>query len=88
MVLIGNKSDIPRSNHQISVEEIKQFAEERNITYFPTSAMTGDNVEAAFEDIARKMINNNLQAKPIGLLLTDDKTLHQEEEKDKKNGCC
>ncbi len=50
MVLLGNKVDLGR---QVSQEEGADLAKRLDMEYLETSAKTGENVEVAFEKIAR-----------------------------------
>jgi Ras-related protein Rab-14 len=52
--LIGNKSDL-ESTREVTYEEAKQFADENGLMFAETSAMTGQNVEEAFLETARKI---------------------------------
>ena len=45
--LIGNKSDITEER-EVLYKEGQAFASEHNMQFFETSALTGENVEAAF----------------------------------------
>jgi len=51
-LLVGNKLDL--KERQVSFETAHTFAEERQMKYIETSAMTGENVTAAFETMARE----------------------------------
>lgn len=55
MVLIGNKIDLSRD---IEKEEAEDLAERLNCEYLETSAKTGENVETAFEMIAKACLTN------------------------------
>ncbi|KAH7087944.1 ras-related GTP binding protein [Auriculariales sp. MPI-PUGE-AT-0066] len=50
MVLVGNKSDI--TPHQVRADAVKEFAMERGIPYFETSATDYTSVETAFLSLA------------------------------------
>jgi len=52
--LIGNKSDL-ESTREVTYEEAKKFADENGLMFAETSAMTGQNVEEAFLETARKI---------------------------------
>ncbi|VDO12827.1 unnamed protein product [Brugia timori] len=55
--MIGNKSDLD-GQRDVTFEEAKAFADEHGLTFLECSAKTGDNVEDAFLDTARKIYQN------------------------------
>ncbi len=58
VIIIGNKSDlIPEIGEIIDRKEPLQFAQAENCIYIETSAKTGDNVDNAFLDLTRKMVD-------------------------------
>ena len=53
-IMVANKLDLP--NQEVTEEEGRSLAEQHNMEFFKTSAKTGENVEAMFEDISHKVI--------------------------------
>ena len=56
VIIIGNKIDLPK--RVVSKETAEKYAKENNFHYYETSAKTGDGVDNAIKEIARKVINN------------------------------
>ncbi len=54
IIFLGNKNDLPEK--QISDADIKPYAEKYGTEYHMTSAKTGEHVEEAFLNLARKII--------------------------------
>ena len=54
-MLIGNKSDVPRSR-EVSKEEGLALALERGMTFLEASALTGENVELALSGIVTQVL--------------------------------
>ena len=59
LVLVGNKSDL-KGQQAIPDEEIREFADNFGITYFRTSAFTGDNVDDAFRQLTANVADTLL----------------------------
>ncbi|RWS26800.1 hypothetical protein B4U80_09964 [Leptotrombidium deliense] len=55
--LIGNKSDL-ESQRDVTYDEAKMFAEENGLMFIEASAKTGENVEEAFLETAKKIYQN------------------------------
>ena len=52
VVLVGNKSDLV-DHREISRTEAEEFAQQHHLTYFETSVKTGENIQKAFQILAR-----------------------------------
>ncbi|MFX0137522.1 MAG: hypothetical protein ACFFDN_28045, partial [Candidatus Hodarchaeota archaeon] len=52
--ILGNKSDL-HNERVISQNEAAKLANELNLIYFETSALTGENVNKAFEALAETL---------------------------------
>lgn len=59
IILIGNKCDLPELR-DVRAEDINWFISEIGCEYIQTSAKTGENVEAAFSSLTRKMIEKSM----------------------------
>ena len=60
-ILIGNKVDlIEEIGSVVDSENAKTFAESKGSIYIETSAKTGQNIDNAFIELARKMAENAL----------------------------
>ncbi|KAK3228279.1 hypothetical protein Dsin_008141 [Dipteronia sinensis] len=60
IVLVGNKSDLSR-NREIQEEEGKELAEMEGLYFMETSAMENLNVQDAFLQMFRKILENTVQ---------------------------
>lgn len=48
MLFVGNKTDLPEEDREVSYTEGEALAKELNIPFLETSALNGSNVESAF----------------------------------------
>ncbi|CAM9875643.1 unnamed protein product, partial [Phaeothamnion confervicola] len=54
-MVVGNKVDAP-APHQVAAEQGAAYAKKHNMAFMETSARTGENIEAAFLELARLML--------------------------------
>lgn len=79
VALVGNKADLAETR-QVSTEEAQQWADENGVLFVEASAKTGDNVEEAFEAVAKKVYQNikdgvfDLNDKSNGIKIRQAKT--------------
>jgi len=83
LVLLGNKCDVePRV---VTEEQGNKMAEELHISYFETSALTGQGIKEAFEQLARDI----MKKKGVGEENKDGKVeLNNNNKKKKEKGDC
>ena len=55
--VLGNKNDLIE-DRSISKEEAEILAKSLNLNYFETSALTGDNIDNSFKNIAETLLKN------------------------------
>ena len=90
IMLVGNKSDMPEGKRAVTFAQGKALAEEFGISFFETSAKTGDAVEDVFASIARDVkgrLDKEAQGGKGGA--PDTTTIRPSKQKAKgKGGCC
>jgi len=93
LLLVGNKIDLP--DRKVSNEEGFNFAKERNMKYFETSAKTGFGIREAFHQLYKDIydLNISLENKNKGNdnNQNDNIVLNKEDikiDKSKKKKCC
>jgi len=88
-VLVGNKSDMPEGKRAVTFAQGKALAEEFGISFFETSAKTGDAVEDVFASIARDVKGRLDKEAQGGKGAPDTTTIRPSKQKAKgKGGCC
>jgi Ras-related protein Rab-1A len=80
VILVGNKMDI--TNKQISEEDGIQLAKKYNVLFMETSALTGNNVETAFNLLLQGIINKDTEK----LRVTTD--MPEKKPQKTKSRCC
>ena len=84
LVLLGNKCDMePRA---VTEEQGNKMAEELKVSYFETSALTGQGINEAFNELTRDI----MKRKGVGNGGNENLELNNNISKKKKdgNGCC
>ena len=83
LVLLGNKCDMePRS---VTEEQGNKLAEELKISYFETSALTGQGIKEAFEQLTRDIMRKKGVGENTGDVGLD---LKKTKNKNGKGDCC
>ena len=92
VILIGNKKDMV--NRVISAEQGESLAKKFEIKYYETSALSGENVDQVFEELAENILKiklNTEEEESISLYYNserDGKKKNSEKDRDKKQPCC
>ena len=94
VVLIGNKSDL-ESERKITLEQGKEKAAFFKLAFMETSALNGNNIENAFNELITDVYKNHhdLFEKQAKVEITEkaidiDNTEGTKEVEEKKGGCC
>ena len=89
IVLIGNKSDLDE-RREVSKEEGVQKSEEFKTAFMETSALNGDNIDKAFDELIEQIYQNNCSMIDDGdKVELEEKGVNLNDEKeDNKNKCC
>ena len=83
LVLLGNKCDVEAATRSIKPEQGRELANELNINYFETSALSGYNIKEAFETLTIDI----MKKKKIGSGNNDNIDLKKNKKK-KDGDCC
>ena len=81
IILVGNKIDLDKKR-QVQTDEGEQIAEEFDMPFFECSALTGENINSAFETLAKKLVEVKAKAKQHG------EQLKQNKDGGEKKSCC
>ena len=64
IIIAGNKLDL-ESKRQVSIDEVKKFADEKKLKFIETSAKSGNNIKLLFDTITATLYDSNiLEQKP------------------------
>ena len=83
MILVGNKSDMPR---QVNENSAQEFCHNHSISFLETSAKTNENVSEIFAKLIDIMVNINPK-KPKSKMGNLNNSI-EEEKPNKKKKCC
>ena len=83
-VLVGNKIDLINII-KVNKEKIEDYAKNKEMIYFETSAKTGKNVEESFNKLAELIISNMTEDE---IKEKTEKTIIKKNQKGKRKKCC
>jgi len=87
LILIGNKCDI--KDRIISKEKGEKFAEDLNISYFDTSALSGEGVNEAITRLAKNIVKRRgMKCVSRNISLMKEDFLNKNDEKKVERKCC
>ena len=94
VILIGNKSDL-ENERKVTLEQGKEKAEFFKLAFMETSALNGNNIEKAFNELITDVYKNHhdLFEKQAKVEITEkvidiDNGEEKKEDQEKKGGCC
>ncbi|KAI9218793.1 ras family-domain-containing protein [Blastocladiella britannica] len=93
MVAVGNKCDLPESDHQITLAAAQALFAQYKIPYFESSAKLNINVTEAFQELVRQCRKDALKTstnavEKTGAVAGTAKSAAAEEEAGKQSKCC
>ena len=87
LILIGNKCDL--ADRMVEKERGEKMAEKLKIKYFETSALTGQGINEAFEELAKQIFKNKNPNENISRNISISYDRSEDALKKKKGkGCC
>ena len=87
LILIGNKCDL--EDRMVEKERGEEMAEKLKIKYFETSALTGQGINEAFEELAKQIFRNKNPNENISRNISISYDKSEDALKKKKGkGCC
>ncbi|VDM23506.1 unnamed protein product [Hydatigera taeniaeformis] len=77
VILVGNKKDLQDTDGQVTHWEANTFAQENELQFIETSALTGENIDDAFTSCVR-VILSKMKSGELGVnrLLSESKSSH------------
>ncbi|KAL4477649.1 hypothetical protein ABPG74_002799 [Tetrahymena malaccensis] len=86
LLLIGNKSDLysQKKLEQVSYDQADQFARQYNMAFFETSALSGAQIQNAFDSLVQRLYLSNKQKNNPPVSIQKKK----KSSSGSKNGCC
>ena len=61
IMFIGNKCDLKKNNREVTEEEVELKAKKYGANFIEVSALSGENIQQAFEILIRKMVNLEME---------------------------
>ena len=88
IILIGNKADLDYKREVTYEEGAEYLEDERIMSFYETSAKTGDNVKKLFEEIAIELYKDYRSYKPEESLKSTSTILSSRSDYNHKKSCC
>jgi small GTP-binding protein len=90
LIIVGNKCDL--DNRQVPTAEGQELAQRQGLIFLETSAKTNTNIEAAFQEMSKKLIeaeaNKPAAATPGTSVVLGKGAGAKKKDKEKKSGIC
>lgn len=86
-MIVGNKIDLPQSMRTVDREAGKKFAKQQRALYVETSALDNTNVQMAFEELVKKILEENIFDDHNELMRSDIR-LGQEPDRQQPGSLC
>jgi Ras-related protein Rab-4B len=91
IILVGNKADLP--NREVTFLEASRFAQENDLMFLETSALSGEGVDGVFFQCARSILSKiqsgvlDPESMGSGVQHGDSKSARESAKKKQESGC-
>lgn len=86
-MIVGNKIDLPANMRTVDREAGKKFAKQQRALFVETSAASNVNVQMAFEELVKKILEENIFDDHNEVMRSDIR-LGQEPDRNPSSGSC
>lgn len=86
-MIVGNKIDLPQNMRTVDREAGKKFAKQQRALFVETSAANNINVQMAFEELVKKILEENIFDDHNEVMRSDIR-LGQEPDRQPSGGSC
>lgn len=87
-MIVGNKIDLPQNERTVSRESGKKFAKQQRALFVETSAANNVNVQMAFEELVKKILEENIFDDHNEMMRSDIRLGQEPDNRQPSGGSC
>jgi GTPase SAR1 family protein len=87
-MIVGNKIDLPANSRTVDREAGKKFAKQQRALFLETSAASNINVAMAFEELVKKILEDNLFDDQNNMMRADIRLSGSDQPQNPSGGSC